>query len=85
MSKAAERSNKRRTEILSLSRAERISFTIRNVNERRHSHFSSCVCRLEIGGDRCQHWSEEIERKKIEMKDIREISKISVFIDHAIL
>ena len=30
VSKAAERSNKRRTEMLSLSRAERISFTIRN-------------------------------------------------------
>ena len=30
LSKAAKRSNKRRTEILSLSRAERISFTIRN-------------------------------------------------------
>ena len=30
LSKAAERSNKRRTEMLSLSRAERISFTIRN-------------------------------------------------------
>ena len=28
--KAAERSSKRRTEMLSLSRAERISFTIRN-------------------------------------------------------
>ena len=32
VSKAAERSNKRRTEMLSLSRAERISFTIRNKN-----------------------------------------------------
>ena len=30
VSKAAERSNERRTEMLSLSRAERISFTIRN-------------------------------------------------------
>ena len=30
VSKAAERSNKRKTEMLSLSRAEKISFTIRN-------------------------------------------------------
>ena len=35
VSKAAERSNKRRTEMLSLSRAERISFTIRNKTGRR--------------------------------------------------
>ena len=42
VSKVAERSNKRRTEMLSLSRAERISFTV-------HNKTVSVLCHLKKG------------------------------------
>ena len=42
-------------------------------NERKHDHLSSCVYIVDILGDRCQHWNE-VSSRRIEMKDIREIS-----------
>ena len=32
-------------------------------NERRHNQLSSCSCRVETVGDRCQHWNEEIKKE----------------------
>ena len=42
-------------------------------NEGRHDQLSSCIHIVEVLGDGCQHWNE-VSSRRIEMKDIREIS-----------
>ena len=32
-------------------------------NERRHDHLSSCIYIVEVLGDGCQHWNEEVEQE----------------------
>ena len=32
-------------------------------NERRHDHLLSCIYMVEVLGDGCQHWNEEVEEE----------------------
>ena len=42
-------------------------------NDRRHDHLSSCLYIMDVLGDGCQHWNEEIEQENRD-EGYREIS-----------
>ena len=37
--------------------------TRKGQNERRHDHLSSCTYIVEVLGDGCQHWNEDVEQE----------------------
>ena len=41
-------------------------------NERRYDHISSSFYRVEVLGDGCQHWNEEVKKENRDQRDKRE-------------